>query len=130
MSLTTDLNADEELQRNLRESQGIDAIDARILMFTHGSPRRLLTISTILGIDLTECHTRVKRLIIMGLLRSFRLTLNSQESKKRRRVYDFYYANSRKVRIVDKGGKHRVAVSLSEPSEDVLMAPRLHDQGW
>ncbi|MCJ2562582.1 MAG: hypothetical protein LN417_00650 [Candidatus Thermoplasmatota archaeon] len=105
--------------------QGIDTMDARILMFTHESPRRLLTIATILGIPLMECSGRIKRLILMNLLGSFRLSLNPSNPEKKRLIYDFHYANTKRVRIVVKGNGHKVQISLAESGENVLLTPRL-----
>ena len=105
--------------------QGIDTIDARILMFTHQSPRRLLTIATILGIPLMECSGRIKRLILMNLLGSFRLSLNPSNPEKKRLIYDFHYAKTKRVSLVIKRDRHQVRVSLAESGESVLLTPRL-----
>ncbi|MFQ5884788.1 MAG: hypothetical protein ACE5IO_06780 [Thermoplasmata archaeon] len=115
---------DEKAAMAVRGFRGIDRTDARILMFTYESPRRLPTICTILGIPLAECHARIKRLIMINLLKSYRLTLNSGNPGKRRTLYDFYYANTRKVRIIVKGNRHKVQVSLTGPSERILVTPQ------
>lgn len=117
--------SDESYSTAPKGFQGIDTIDARILMFTYESPRRLLTIATILGIPLMECSGRIKRLILMNLLGSFRLSLNPPNPEEKRLVYDFHYANTRLVSIVVKGNRHQVRVSLTESGENLLVTPRL-----
>lgn len=117
--------SDESYSTAPKGFQGIDTIDARILMFTHESPRRLLTIATILGIPIGECSGRIKRLILLNLLGSFRLSLNRSNPEKKRLIYDFHYANTRRVSIVVKRNRHQVRVSLAESGENVLLTPRL-----
>lgn len=117
--------SDESYSTAPKGFQGIDTIDARILMFTYESPRRLLTIATILGIPLGECSGRIKRLILLNLLGSFRLSLNPPNPEKKRLVYDFHYANTGLVSIVVKGNRHQVRVSLAESGENILVTPRL-----
>jgi len=86
---------------------GIDRHDARILGFTYESPMDMLTISTDLGIPISECYARARKLSSLGLLKKLKI---SSPSISRSRRNTLFYANRNKVEVVVIDGTPKVKV--------------------
>lgn len=87
---------------------GIDVDDAKIIRFTYKNPRSMPTVCSILGIPIAECHRRMKKLILLGLIRRFRVSSSLSTSNNRGKV--FYSANTDKVEVITVDNKTRVSL--------------------
>ncbi|MEE9116832.1 MAG: hypothetical protein V3U09_08050 [Thermoplasmata archaeon] len=86
---------------------GIDKHDARILGFVYESARDMLTISMDLGIPISECYARAKKLLSLGLLKKLRISSPSVLGTRRKA---FFYANRNMVEVVFVDGMPNVKV--------------------
>ncbi|MEE9116635.1 MAG: helix-turn-helix domain-containing protein [Thermoplasmata archaeon] len=98
---------------------GIDVEDAKIIRFTYKNPRSMPTICTILGIPIAECHRRIKKLTLLGLIKRFRVSSSLSTSNNRGKV--FYSANTDKVEVSTVDNKTRVRLKkISVPDGSIF----------
>ncbi len=98
---------------------GIDVDDAKIIRFTYNNPRSMPTVCSILGIPIAECHRRMKKLILLGLIRRFRVSSSLSTSNNREKV--FYSANTDKVEVITVDNKTRVSLKkVSVPDGSIF----------
>lgn len=97
----------QELLEDSYRLHGIDRHDARILGMTYESPMDMLTISMDLGIPISECHARARKLSSLGLLKKLKI---SSPSISRSRRNTLFCANRNKVEVVVIDGTPKVKV--------------------
>lgn len=98
---------ESQLLEDVYRLHGIDRHDARIIGMTYESPRDMLTISTNLGIPISECYVRAKKLSSLGLLKKLKMSSPFVLGSRKKTLF---YANRNMVEVVVIDGTPRVKV--------------------